>query len=182
MSFENGYKAINYIGDLIDNYNKDTSIFIKALQIFNSYKVQSSWPHNYKAMNNALSLLMGSSHETVLNFSRNYLYLKNNRNRVADLHQIEWPENIDERFINELEIYYNLVSQEVEQAALARIKPLKFAGLIRSQLPMNQTKMLKLIRMDGEGLEFEVDRHDVESIIRTLEIMIQDSCEINSEV
>ena len=47
---------------------------------------------------------------------------------------------------------------------------------------MKNKHMLKLIRMDGKGLEFEVDRHDVESIIRTLEIMIQDSCEINSEV
>lgn len=182
MSFENGYKAVNYISDLIDNYNKDSSIFIKALQIFNSYKMQSSWPHNYKAMNDALSLLMGSGHEMVLHFSRNYLSLKNNNKSVPGLREVEWPENVNETFINELEIYYNLVSQEVEQAALARIKPLKFAGLVRSQVPMSQTKMLKLIRMDGEVLEFEVDRHDVESIIKTLEIMIQDSCEINSEV
>lgn len=182
MSFENGYKAVNYISDLIDNYNKDSSIFIKALQIFNSYKMQSSWPHNYKAMNDALSLLMGSSHEMVLHFSRNYLSLKNTKISVPGIREVEWPENVNETFINELEIYYNLVSQEVEQAAIARIKPLKFAGLVRSQVPMSRTKMLKLIRMDGETLEFEVDRHDVESIIRTLEIMTQDSCEINSEV
>ena len=182
MSFENGYKAINYISDLIDNYNKDSSIFIKALQIFNSYKMQSSWPHNYQAMNDALSLLMGSSHEMVLHFSRNFLHAKYRNKNIPGVREIEWPDNADVRFINELEIYYNLVSQEVEQAALARIKPLKFAGLVRSQVPMSQTKMLKLIRMDGETLEFEVDRHDVESSIRTLEIMIQDSCEINSEV
>lgn len=182
MSFENGYKAVNYISDLINNYNKDSSIFVKALQIFNSYKMQSSWPHNYKAMNDALSLLMGSSHEMVLHFSRNYLSLKNTKISVPGIREVEWPENVNETFINELEIYYNLVSQEVEQAAIARIKPLKFAGLVRSQVPMSRTKMLKLIRMDGETLEFEVDRHDVESIIRTLEIMTQDSCEINSEV
>ena len=47
---------------------------------------------------------------------------------------------------------------------------------------MSRTKILKLIRMDGEALEFEVDRNDVNAIIRTLETMIQDSCEINDEV
>lgn len=182
MAFENGYKAINYIKNLIDKYNEDSMVFMKALQVYNTYKLQSTWPHNYKSLNESLSLLFGVDHEMVLKFTSQYLFLENQRRALLNSNEIEWPENASEIFINELTIYYNLIHQGIEQAAIARIKPLKFAGLTRSQLPMSRTKMLKLIRMDGESFEFEVDRSDVQTIMRSLGIMISDSCEINDEV
>lgn len=182
MKLEKNSKAVDYIGELIERYNKDSTIFSKALQIFNTYKLQSSWPHNFQILNKSLSLLFGINHEDVLNFIENYVQLKRNRQLKIDFNDIEWPDNIKQGFVTELEIYYELVKQDLNQASIARIKPLKFSGLVRSQVPMSRTKILKLIRMDGKALEFEVDRNDVNAIIRTLEIMVQDSCEINDEV
>lgn len=182
MKLEKNSKAVDYIGELIERYNRDSTIFSKALQIFNTYKLQSSWPHNFQMLNRSISLLFGDEHEDVLNFIENYVQLKRNRILKNDFNDIVWPDNIRKEFVTELEIYYELVKQDLNQASIARIKPLKFSGLVRSQVPMSQTKILKLIRMDGEALEFEVDRNDVNAIIRTLEIMIQDSCEINDEV
>ncbi len=82
MKLDKNSKAVDYIGELIERYNRDSTIFSKALQIFNTYKIQSSWPHNFQILNRSISLLFGNEHEDVLNFVENYVQLKRNRKLI----------------------------------------------------------------------------------------------------
>lgn len=176
MSFENGYEANSYIKKCIERYNGDSLIFYKALQIVTTFTQQTPWPHNYEKLNNISATVLGNSMESIIRFTGQYLYVLNAHN--TSMRQIEWPDDLPNNFKEDLVAFFYAVEPIIEQAKYGRTNPLRFYGVARSQTPSSETKILKFMRMDNASLEIEMSKNDIKSLIRTLEIMISDSCEL----
>lgn len=176
MSFHNGYQANAYIENCILRYKKDPLIFYKCIQVISTFSMQSSWPHNYDQLKNVSKLILGDDIEVVLRFAGEYLYSLRTKN--VGVRQVEWPEDLPTNFIEDLQAFYYSVDSIIERARFSRVNPMRYYGVARSQTPSSDTKMLKFMRMDGNSIEIEMSKSDVERMIRTLEIMIQDSCEL----
>ncbi|HML33921.1 MULTISPECIES: hypothetical protein [Sporomusa] len=174
MSFENGYEATAYIEKCIERYKQDGLVFYKALQIISTFSKHPSWPHNFSELDNAVKNILGNRLEGILRFTGQYLYASS----VPQMRQVEWPDDLPVGLKEDLVAFYYSISPLIEQARVARANPLRFYGVAMSQIPASETTILKFMRMDGASLELEMTKHDVRSLINTLERIIQDSSEL----
>lgn len=178
MSFENGYKATAYIDKCMTRYKADPTVFLKVLQMLNVYSSQPEWPHNYIEFKQSAKEIIGDDLEWVIRFTGQYLYAVSQQKAPTPMRQVEWPDDLPNCFIGNLVSFFRTIYPVLDRADQARISPLKFYGVARSQTSASDIKIIKFIRMDGASLDIEMSKRDVEKLIRNLEIMIQDSCEL----
>lgn len=176
MSFENGYKATAYIDKCINRYKQDALIFYKFMQVLSTFSNQSSWPHNYDQLKNVSKTILGHDIEWILRFAGQALYAA--RSAHVGMRQVEWPEDLSDSFKEDLFALYYSVEPIIEKARFSRINPLRYYGVARTHIPSSETKLIKFMRMDGGALEIEMSKSDVKNLMRTLEIMVQDDCEL----
>ena len=175
MSFENGYEATAYIDNCIRRYKQDSLVFYKFMQILSTFSSQSSWPHNFDRLKQVSETILGDDIESILRFTGQALAASAEH---SGMRQIQWPKDLPDNFKEDLFSFYYSIESIIEQAYFARTNPLRYFGVARSQSFASETKILTFLRMDGKSFELEMSKGDVKSLLRTLEIMVQDSCEL----
>lgn len=168
------YRVAEVLKDCIEQYKKDSLIFYKVLQIVATLKSSPAWPHNYEELKSISNHILKHDIESLMVIATESFPGRKRADRKAI-----WTEEIPEGFKDDLYAFFIVTIPIIEQAIISRISPLRFYSLVRSGVPRNNTKILKFIRMDGASLDIEVVREDAQEIIRTLGIMISDSCEID---
>lgn len=158
MAYENGYKAVDYIGSCIERYQDDAIVFTKASQIIPVFMSRPDWPHCYEEMDKSIAAILGITLTSLIDFTERYLHDE----------AIEWPENLPKGFKEELEAFHLAVSPIVDQFLMGRTKPMKLFGIARSY-SHGESQIVRFIRMDGAILDIEMDEHDLERVIRILE-------------
>ncbi|MDL2280299.1 hypothetical protein LJC10_00400 [Selenomonadales bacterium OttesenSCG-928-I06] len=169
MAYENGYKAESYLQECINAYKNDPMIFTKALQTIKFFSHLPTWPHNYNELVFSLKEIFRQNVEGILTFNQQFF----DRFLLRYIDKLEWSTDTPNAFIQDLIRFYLSAHPLLEMADAARVTPLRFYALARSNTADSKTKMLKIIRMDGESLEFEVDSTDAKDIIRSLGLMFQ---------
>lgn len=176
MMFEKGNKATSYIGGCIEKYRQDNMIFIKALQVIQTYSIQAEWPHNYNDMKTTLQLILEDDLDAFRMFFDQYLYART----YLKATKIEWPEDLPEKFSIDAEIFYRSTRDFLSRSGEARVRPMQFYKLVTSTVAIGgkPKKVFKFIRMDGESLDIEMSREDIMHLQESLGIVIQDQCEL----
>lgn len=158
MAYENGYEAVNYIGPCIERYEKDTLIFSKAAQLIPIFISRPDWPHCYEELDKAVEIILGISLSSLIyGFTMRYIHDES----------IKWPDGLPEGFKEELETFHLAASPIVDQYYIGRTNPMKLFSIARSYDSTKQ--IIRFIRMDGSFLDFEMDNHDIERVLNTLE-------------
>lgn len=171
MSFENGYNAKDYISGCIDKYKLDNLIFSKALQTITFFANLPQWPHNYNAMKEAVSLIIGEDFGWFLKFMGQYMSFKGNN----DVNQIDWS-YANESFVSEAEAFFMTTDEFLFRANESRITPLKIYGVVCSKSNFDTNEgTFKFIRNDGQSLEMEMDKEDIKKLSSMLEQILSDA-------
>ena len=175
MSFENGYKAVDYIDECIRKYNNDSLIFTKALGIINTFSNQPEWPHNYDVMAKAILPILGNEIDGIIHFSQQWLF-----SLKSDMRQIEWPDYAKESFMDDLKSFTYAVTDLLERADRSRINPLGFYSIARSTSVEGEKKekIFRIIRMDGKTFDLALSRDNIRYLQNVFDRILQDSCEL----
>lgn len=164
MAFENGYLAVDYIGNTIENYKKDCTIFSQVYSLIPVFLNRSDWPHCYDEFDRAAGMILGES-LTSLIFGFTSRYIESD--------QIEWPNDLPDNFLRDLSTFHIATKDLVYQFWAGRTTPLKLYSIAKSSdYPFDEKTLIRFIRMDGANLDLEVDKHDIGTIIRLLEEII----------
>lgn len=174
MSFENGYKAKDYIDNCIKKYNNDSMLFTKAIGIINMFSNQPEWPHNYEDMKKAVLPILGNDIEWILHFSQQWLSINEN------MHKIEWPEYTKESFMDDLKSFTYTISDLMDRASMARVNPLGLYSMVRSTTVVGSKpqKIFRIIRMDGSTFDLVLSRRNIEYLEGVFGRVLQDGCEL----
>ncbi|GAV24763.1 hypothetical protein ciss_06960 [Carboxydothermus islandicus] len=157
MAYENGYEVVNYIGNCIERYRKDPLIFTKATQLIPVYMLRKDWPFCVKDLDKTIKEILGDSLSSIASFVERYL----------DDPRIVWPENLPERFLDDLKIFHETISPIIKQASLGVASPLRFAG-VNVSFYNDRPPLITIIRLDGEKLDLEITVEDLETTIQIL--------------
>ncbi|WP_146172200.1 hypothetical protein [Melghirimyces profundicolus] len=158
MAYENGYQAESYLGDLFDQYKNDRLIFVKAQQLFTSYLSRPDWPHCLDDLDSSFTELLGINlWSLILFYERGY--------EQDEL--IKWPESLPKEFKSEFSSFCRAIIPICNQYAVARTQPLKLSNISQS-LDGKGERIIRFVRMDGRYLDIQVEPHDIDEIINTL--------------
>ncbi len=159
MAYEIGTKVEDYIGECINKYQNDPSVFSKATQLIAVFMARPDWPHCYDEMDEAVMQVLGDSLTSLIfGFTQRYL----------DDDQMEWPEGLPLNFKEELTAFHLATDPIVSQFWNGRAKPMKLFSLAQSFDRYEKTKIIRFIRMDGAYLDIEMDKNDIKNTTRML--------------
>lgn len=159
MAYENGYEVIEYIGDVIERYREDNTIFLKALSLIHVFSSRPDWPYCFDDLDKSISNILGQSLSgLIFGFTQRYLYDEN----------MIWPNDLPGSFREELEAFHLAAGHLVNQFYLGRIMPSKLYSVAESNDGSGNNRSLRFIRYDGEYLDFTMDDNDLRYLIQTL--------------
>ncbi len=168
MAFENGYLVQDYIGTTIEKYREDSDIFYKALQIIPVFMNQSAWPHNFDDLDTAIFNIIGDSLSGLaFGFTQRYLY--------SD--RMEWPDNLPKGFREDLQTFHSAIDNIVNQFWYSRTNPMKFFSVARSYDQYKNKNIIRFIRNDGNFVDMELDKFELEYLINTLKQFLEEDKE-----
>lgn len=170
MAFENGYIIKDHFEQCIEKYKSDSLIFYKALQIINTFKNHNTWPHNINELENILANIIGVKAGSIIYFGQSAFYYFPRLNE-----SVIWPEDVPASFKDDFIAFYFSIKPLLEPVIYGRVTPLKYYGIAWSRNEQLYSRdVVKFMRMDGVSLELEMDKSDVESLIKSLNQMRQE--------
>ncbi|GAC43886.1 hypothetical protein [Paenibacillus popilliae] len=163
MAFENGDLAIDYIGETIDNYKRDRTIFSQVYSLIPVFLNRPDWPHCYDELDRTIEMILGNSLTgLVFEFTSRYLHSE----------EIVWPDDLPDSFFRDLSTFHTVTKDLVYQFWAGRTTPLKLYSIAKSSDHPYGKTLIRFIRMDGVNLDLEVDENDINTIIRLLKGII----------
>ncbi len=159
MAYEAGANAENYIGECIDRYRNDPSVFTRSIQLINMFTTRPDWPHCFDEMDKAVMHILGESLVgLIFGFTQRYLHDD----------EMEWPEDLPHNFKEELIAFHLATDTIVSQFWMGRTRPMKLFSIAQSLDSSDGHRIIRFIRMDGAFLDVEMDEGGMGEIIRML--------------
>lgn len=162
MSLENGPYANEYFSNCMNKYRVDPLIFIKTAQLLLFYSNQPEWPHSFSEFENIANELLGQDiYNTIQYAGQCENYDKNNFDR-----KITWPSDTPKGFKDDLLLFSSMIFSVIEKAKYRNIEPFRISKIAYSKSATLKRHGIKIIRNDGESLEFAVNKNDIVDIIK----------------
>lgn len=162
MAYEDGYEAVNYLEDCINQYKKDPLVFVKAQQLYSSFVLRTDWPHCMDDLDSSIEKVLGISIWNLVFFSI--------RDYIND-ELIQWPKDLPEGFKDELSAFCEAIIPMYKQFLTSRTQPMSLSTISQS-IDGRGDRIVRFVRMDGHHLDFRIDDHEIQSIITTLKSIL----------
>lgn len=166
MSFENGYDINNYIKETINKYESDSDIFDKSINLLNIFMQRKDWPMCFGEFKSVCSELLGGDVEFIC---RTFSQFESQKNNFES--QQGWNFDLSNELKKDLKYFCTVLNTIIEDYYSYVNNPLgvKVVFTIHND---NNGKLIRLLRTDGEKIDFRMSEYELKQLISTLKGMI----------
>ncbi|MDD3747734.1 MAG: hypothetical protein PHD70_14840 [Anaerostipes sp.] len=192
MAFENGYNVYDYCQHAFKKYKNDSLVFVKALQIVQSFSCRSDYPYCINELDEAVKHILGESISDFAYMINRYVtYLEeqmiwdprealnidgkdfdpDTQDITIDLlseYDKEEGDRIAENFKNDIKAFCITLKPIFDKIFMMEDNPLGIKKVMVDENTSSEKRSIRLIRNDDKYLDVRLNSDEIKSLIDAL--------------